>query len=385
MIRRNDQLKEAAIKLSDTVREQADGALNVYRKFRKLEEHRLRIRHNAKDAGREIARHRADLVDVIFREIFENLIEKSGADKFRDKIVVMAFGGYGRREMNPFSDVDIMFVHAGRQTPAPLEELVRGTLTALWDIGFKVGHSTRSIPEALAKANTDMVVKTTMLEARYLAGHRELYNTFKTRFFASCVKGRAAQYIEWRLLNRQELRDKYGNSVYMQEPNVKYGRGGMRDYQSMLWIAFFKEKVASLSKLVELKFLRESERRTLDKAYDFLMRVRTEMHYINGRPIDSLTLQMQGKVATNFDYPQKHILGRCEAFMRDYYRSTRDIDLITTMVMDRLRGDGARSRRACSPCSIRAARRWNPLTAFMRGTACCMPTPGIFLMTIPTA
>jgi len=342
IIQKESVLAVAARELAAKVKEKPRDALEVYRQFRKIEEHRLRMRHNAGAGGRETARQRSDTVDILFREVFENTIEETGAAKHHDDIVVMAFGGYGRREMNPFSDVDIMFVHAGRQAPEVVEELIRRTLTALWDIGFKVGHSTRSIPQALKHANTDMIIKTSMLEARYLGGSREVYNDFKAKFVTSCVRQHEAEYIAWRLANQQELREKYGATVFMQEPNVKYGRGGMRDYQSLLWIAFFKERVASLSKLVELKFLRETERRSLDKAYDFLLRVRTEMHYVNGRPLDHLTLQMQGRVASNFRYPQRHILGKCEAFMRDYYSHTRNIDLITAIAMERMRAEAVK-------------------------------------------
>jgi len=325
--------------LAEQIKRHPHRYLEILKKYRKTEEHHLKVLHYAKTSGREIAHLRAQIVDTLFHEIFKIKSAEIHPAPPLEKMVVMAFGGYGRRELNPYSDVDIMFIHAENPLSPSLAELIRQCLTTLWDLGFKVGHSTRSISQAIAQANTDMVIKTSMLEARYLVGDQKLYRTFKRRFARSCVKGHVREYVAWRLENRDALRMKYGNSVYMQEPHVKCGRGGMRDYQSMLWIAYFKEQVASLSKLVELEFLRKSEQRALDKAYDFLMRVRTEMHYRYKRPIDQLTLQMQGRVATALHYPQKNILERSEAFMRDYYRSVRDIDRLTAMVMEHLQRD----------------------------------------------
>ncbi|MGA1130300.1 MAG: HD domain-containing protein, partial [Chthoniobacterales bacterium] len=151
-----------------------------------------------------------------------------------------------------------------------------------------------------------------------------------------CVKGKEDAYLAWRLVNQRELHEQYGRIISMQEPNVKQGIGGLRDYQNLLWIGAVRAGANTTAKLVEEKFLRESERKLLEKAYDFLLRVRTEMHFINKRPIDSLTLYLQGQVATRLEYPQKHILARVEAFMRDYYQHTRNIQRITETAVYRM-------------------------------------------------
>lgn len=333
---RDRVLAEAARELSEKTRKSNQDWLPIFRRFLKLEEHRLRLWHNAGGGGREIARQRANLIDIIFRELFENVASSTSGKPGKERFAVAAFGGYGRREMNPFSDVDIMFLVDRGAAGPHLEEIIRQTLTALWDLGFKVGHSTRSIAQAIKAANDDPVNKTSMLECRFLLGDRELFNNFKTRFEKECIVGKEASYIEWRFKSQRENHEKFGGSVFMQEPNVKNGCGGLRDYQNLLWVAYVAERISSMSKLVEKRRLSARERRALDKAYDFLLRVRTEMHYQNGRPIDALTLQLQGKVATAFNYPQKHILRRCEAFMRDYYSHTRDMYLITRTVLERL-------------------------------------------------
>ncbi len=334
--------KERALELAArTLQEKASRkkqgeSLEIFRGFRKIEEHRLRMWHKSGGGGREVARQRSDLVDILFRELFEGVVRHVAPKGLPDSIVVAAFGGYGRRELTPSSDIDIMFLLPRAQVSKASEEVITQVLTALWDIGYKVGHSTRSIPQAIKQGNSDMVTKTSFLECRYLTGNRELFNEFKERYEKECVNGREAEYISWRLANQQELRGKYGASVFMQEPNVKNGVGGLRDYQSMLWLSYFKGRLTSTSKLVEQRYLRETERRSLEKAYDFLLRVRTEMHYVMNRSQDGLTLQLQGRVATDFNYPQRHILRRVEAFMKEYYRQTRDIHLITNSAIERM-------------------------------------------------
>ncbi len=329
-------LARSAKDLAKEARKRPGDWLPIFRKFRKVEEHRLLLWHNSGGGGREVARQRSDLVDILFRELFETFAANAPKPTPADRVAVLAFGGYGRREMNPFSDVDIMFLISRGKPTARLSGIIRDTLTALWDLGYKVGHSTRSISQAIEAANEDPLTKTAMLEHRFLTGERVVFNQLRDRFERDCILGKEAKYVEWRTASQRENREKYGGTVFMQEPNVKNGRGGLRDYQNLLWIANCKERIPTMAKLAESKFLRQTERQRLDKAYDFLLRVRTEMHYQNDRPIDGMTLRMQGLIATAFRYPQKTILRRCEAFMRDYYGYAREIDQFTHAGIERL-------------------------------------------------
>lgn len=330
MISPNEQkLQKSARELSERTSRKRDDPITIFKGFRKVEEQRLRMWHNAGGGGREITRQRSDLVDILFRELFEGVVGSISPKGLSGKLCVAAFGGYGRRELTPFSDVDILFLQNGVKQDKESEEIIRQTLVLLWDLGFKVGHATRTIPQAIKKANEDMITKTSMLESRFLAGEREIFTGFKQRFQAECVEGHDKEYISWRLGNQEELRTKHGSSVFLQEPNVKNGVGGLRDYQSLLWISQFKLGLMTTAKLVEAKVLRETERRLLESAYDFLLRTRTEMHYLNQRAVDTLTLQLQGKVAVAFNYQQKTILRKVEAFMRDFYSHTRNIHLLT--------------------------------------------------------
>lgn len=331
---KENSLTEIARELASEVKKKEGNFLPVFKEFRKTMDHRLRIQHNNDAGGKEVARRRSDLIDILVRQIFEIICEQQKVSL--EGLAIAAFGGYGRREMNPFSDVDVMFIHQQKLALPEQEEVIRQTLVTLWDLGFKVGHSVRSITQAIQQANADLVIKTSMLECRFLIGDRQAFQEFRIQFEKQCVHDREAEYLAWRISMQRELRHKFGASVFMQEPNVKSATGGLRDYHNLIWSAYFKEGVSSTAKLVEKRILRDSERRFLEKGYDFLLRVRTELHYLNGRPQDQLTLQLQGQVATSFHYPQKDILRRCEAFMRDYYQNARNIHLITQTALARM-------------------------------------------------
>jgi len=320
--------------------------LALYKKFLKIENHRIRLKHHSGAGGREICAARASLVDIVLRHLLTaalNGLGQGGAVAVGVggkpvELAVVANGGFGRGELNPFSDVDIMFLHGGgtRTLDERVNEVVQQILYMLWDIGFKVGHSTRSIPEAVKEANSDMLSKTSLLEARLVAGDEALFERFRARFLEQCVEGHVEEYIADRVTNQSERHAKFGGSVYMQEPNIKNGCGSLRDYQNLLWISFFKKRVRSTAGLVEEKLINEAERRLLDRAYDFLLRVRTELHYLNKRSTDVIVLNQQVQLADRLRYPQKNVLRRGEAFMRDYYQHARNIFNITELISERL-------------------------------------------------
>ncbi|MGA3169487.1 MAG: [protein-PII] uridylyltransferase [Chthoniobacteraceae bacterium] len=334
---REKVLAHAEAQLALQGKESPAELLALYKRFLKIENHRLRLKHYAGEGGREIAHQRASLVDIVLRHLYDGAAAKAGDTDLRE-LSLVAIGGYGRDELNPFSDVDIMFLHSSKakEVPPELNEVIQMILYMLWDIGFKVGHSTRSIAGAIKQANIDMLSKTSLLESRHVAGSVELFEDFRREFVKKCVRSHEKEYIMQRFENQTERHAKFGETVYMQEPNVKNGCGGLRDYQNLLWISFFREGITSTAELVQKKLLPEVERRRLERAYDFLLRVRTELHYLNKRGTDVLSLSFQGQIANNFHYPQKNILRRTEAFMREYYSHARDLFNITEMVAERL-------------------------------------------------
>jgi [protein-PII] uridylyltransferase len=312
--------------------------LTLYKKFLKIENHRLLLRHKAGGGGRQIAHDRAALLDVILRHLFEAALRNMADHTIAEHLTLVAIGGYGRGELNPFSDVDIMFLQP-KLTGERLgksNDVVQAILYMLWDVGFKVGHSTRTIPAAVQEANANMLSKTSLLEARYLTGNKQQFEEFRREFDRQCVRGHEADYIRQRIENQAERHNKFGRTVYMQEPNVKSGCGGLRDYQNLLWCAYFTHHVSNEVGLVEINILDDTERRQLVAAYDFLLRVRTDLHYLNRRAADILTHPFQVQVASRLAYPQKNVLRRSEAFMKDYYRHARTIFYLTELAAERL-------------------------------------------------
>ncbi len=313
--------------------------LLLYKKFLKIENHRIRLKHYSGGGGRETCGQRASLVDIVLRHLLSAAFAADETTRKRPvKLALVAIGGYGRGELNPYSDVDIMFLYGttAKKMDPRANEVVQQILYMLWDIGFKVGHSTRSISGAITQANADMLSKTSLLESRLVAGDEALFNEFRSEFVKHCVERHVDEYIADRVTNQSDRHAKFGGSIYMQEPNIKNGCGSLRDYQNLLWISFFKERVQSTAGLVEKKLLNETERRLLDRAYDFLLRVRTELHYLNKRSADAIVMSQQVQLATKLNYPQKNILRRSEAFMRDYYQHARSIYNITELLCQRL-------------------------------------------------
>src|SRR5256714_12536401 len=322
--------------------------LPLYKKFLAIEEHRLRLQHQAGGGGREICARRVDLVDVLVKHVFAaaNNATQGGDGKIKSSLALIALGGYGRRELNPFSDVDVMFLHEGKggKVPTQIEQAIEQILYLLWDIGFKVGHSTRSIKQAIFEANRDMLTKTSMLESRFVAGDERLATEFRARFRAKCVEGYERQYVEARMEDQATRHAKFGDSVYMQEPNVKNGCGGLRDYQNLLWMTYFKDGALTTTHLVGKDWLSEPDRRRLEAAYDFLLRVRTDLHYATKRATEVLHLNMQEQVAQRLNYAEGNGQLRSEAFMREYYEHSRNIFRVTERITEQFVAGAATDR-----------------------------------------
>ena len=342
-------LEHARRELEAVAGHESPHLLPLYQKFLKIENYRLRLRHQGGGGGREVCASRASLIDVLLRHIF-TFASSSAMQTTKGKIVPVSFialGGYGRGELNPASDVDVMFLHGhtGKKLPDSLARTVEQILYFLWDIGFKVGHSTRTVREAVAQANGEMVTKTSMLEARFLTGDFDLYQRFRAQFRGQCVQGHVKEYIAARMEDQTRRHTKFANNVYLQEPDVKRGCGGLRDYQNLLWITYFQEGALTTTHLVGKDWLSAGDRRRIDRAYDFLLRVRTQLHYTSERSSDVLYLSQQSEVARQLGYNQPSPVARSEMFMKDYYEHTRNIFRITERLTERFATGAATTPR----------------------------------------
>ncbi|HXA81156.1 MAG TPA: DUF294 nucleotidyltransferase-like domain-containing protein, partial [Opitutaceae bacterium] len=299
--------------------------------FLRLESSMIRMRHDAEEPGLKIAQARAAMIDELLAHLFDyatgTFMRTHG--KLPEPVSLLALGGYGRQELCPMSDIDVMFLFPSKSKSAaikPLQEaLTLDILYPLWDCGLKVGHSTRTIEEMFGEARKDIQTKTSLLEARLVAGSPTLFETFAKAYRAFYTTEKPRAYLEARLLDQAARREKFGNTVFLQEPDVKNGVGGLRDYQNALWMSRVKLGITNLAELVAQNFLRRNELRDFQRAYDFLLRVRNELHYLTKRATDLLDLATQPRVALELGYTHHDPLGRVEQFMQDYYRSAQTI------------------------------------------------------------
>lgn len=308
--------------------------ISAFKGFLTAEEETIRQRHRDGGGGLEIASARAELMDTLLQSAHQ--WASLSQEKNLPSHALVAIGGYGRGLLNPASDIDLLFLlpRAAESISPAVKQVVEAILYLLWDMGLKVGHSVRSIKECIIEANNDQQNKTAMLDTRRIAGDEALYQDFRTRFEKESVQKKQAEFLELRRQDQRSRHKKYWDTPFLQEPNVKESCGGLRDYNNILWVSHVKRGITDLKDLVKEKSLSAAAYQEINDAYDFLHRVRNELHYETGKANDILTLRLQGVVATSFNYPQKSILRRTEVFMRDYYTHTRFLWQHTTSLME---------------------------------------------------
>ena len=302
----------------------------------------IRMHHDAGEAGLRTAQARAAMIDVMLARLFDYALDsyRRAHGELPSPVCLIALGGYGRHELSPQSDIDVMFLFPSKTKPAvvkPLQEhLVNEVLYLLWDCDLKVGHSTRTIDEVFVQARKDIQTKTSLLESHLVAGQASLYETFAKAYRNFATTEDPKGYIADRLADQATRRAKYGDTVFLQEPDIKNGVGGLRDYQNALWMARVKLGIERMEELHTLNYLRRKELSDFQRAYNFLLRVRNELHFISKRPTDLLDLEMQPLIAQHLGYRQHDILQRVEDFMEDYYRQAQAIYRISMIVENRL-------------------------------------------------
>ena len=310
--------------------------------FLQLDLDMIKAGHAAGAPGHQTARALSAGVDLMLVKLFDYAIDRweQTHGKLPSPVSLVALGGYGRSELSPHSDIDLMFLFPSKAHASLVKDLQQHLsdeiLYPLWDCGLKVGHSTRTVEEVFAEARAENHSKTALLESRRIAGSKSLYNTFHTAYRSYYTQDDPAGYISTRLKDQVKRRHKFGDTVFLQEPDIKNGVGGLRDYQNTLWMAQVKLDIAGLDDLVTENYLRPNELDSFKRAYRFLLRVRAELHFQSKRPTDLLDLDAQPRIALGLGYSEPDMLRRVELFMRDYYRAAQTVFRSSKLVENRL-------------------------------------------------
>jgi [protein-PII] uridylyltransferase len=297
----------------------------------------IRRRFEAGDAdddarvGMLAVRSMSFLVDQLVRvahDYADWYVYRSGNPTAAERLAIAAVGGYGRAELCPQSDIDLLFLLPYKQTPRG-EQIVEFILYMLWDLGLKVGHATRSLVECLRLAREDVTIRTALLESRFLWGDDKLFAELRRRFLADVVRGTAAEFIAAKLAERNERHKRMGDSRYVLEPNVKEGKGGLRDLHTLFWIAKYVHRVEQIEDLVTKGVLTRDEAAKFAKAQDFLLRTRCHLHYLTNRPEDRLTFDVQTEISQHMGYTEHRGTRGVERFMKHYFLVAKDVGDLT--------------------------------------------------------
>src|SRR5499427_2391098 len=307
----------------------------------------IRRRFEATGDGAAAVREQCFLMDQLIRALFDLVTQSiyplpnptSG-----ERLAIVGVGGYGRGELAPYSDVDLLFLLPYKRTPHT-EQVVEYLLYLLWDLGLKIGHSTRSVEECLRQAKTDLTIRTGLLEARYLWGEQALFSELRKRFDSDIVKGSAAQFVAGKLAERDARHKRVGDSRYQLEPNVKEGKGGLRDLHTLFWIAKYIYRTEDVARLVELGVLSTAESQRFDRAQRFLWTVRCHIHYLAGRAEERLSFDLQTEIGRRMGYTDHAGSRGVERFMKHYFLVAKDVGDLTRIFCAILEADQTHKRR----------------------------------------
>ncbi|MBP2275118.1 Bifunctional uridylyltransferase/uridylyl-removing enzyme [compost metagenome] len=315
--------------------------------------------------GLEAAAGQAFLVDQLLRLLYDFTVQRlypASNPTAAERITIIAVGGYGRGEMAPYSDVDVGFLTPAKQPPWA-EQVIETMLYALWDLGLKVGHSSRSLDEMVRQAKSDVTIRTALLEARYVWGDQALYDEAARRFKAEVQADTARQFIADKLAERDVRHHKMGDTRYVVEPNVKEAKGGLRDLHTLFWIGKYAYNVTEPAELVEAGLLSHDEYRQFYRAENFLWAVRCHLHAISGRAEDRLTFDLQREIAERMRFADRPGKSKVERFMHYYFLQARTAGDLTGVFLAHLDEKfAARGRRFGFPTLRRSPRKLNGFT-----------------------
>jgi len=291
----------------------------------------IRRRFEASGNGRAAAAAQAYLVDQLVRVLYDfatGTLYRLANPSTGEKLAIVAVGGYGRGELAPFSDVDLLFLLPYKRTPY-VEQVVEYLLYRLWDLGLKVGHATRSVEDCLRQSKADLTVRTALLEARYVWGETELYQELRAKFLKTVVAGTGPAFVEAKLAERNERHRRMGNSRYALEPNMKDGKGGLRDLHTLFWIGKYLFRVQDVAMLVDHGVLTVAEAERFEKAQAFFWSLRFHLHYLAGRAEERLTFDLQPELARRMGYTDHAGTRGVERLMKHYFLIAKSVGDLT--------------------------------------------------------
>jgi [protein-PII] uridylyltransferase len=310
-------------------------------------------------SGTEIVESHAYLIDQLIRSIHDAIVVNEAEEASRtafQNVSVVATGGYGRGELAPHSDIDLLFITPSGGDARGLRA-IETVLYLLWDLGLKVGHATRTVNECISLSKTDLTIRTCLLEARWLWGDQDLFTQFWTRYDSDVIAGSQLQFVDAKLAERRVRHSRMGESRFLLEPHVKEGKGGLRDLHALLWIAKYLYRVDDISTLVDRAIFSTTDVHRFRKAQDFLWTVRCHLHYLAGRPEDRLTFETQTPISKQLGYRDRKGSRGVERFMKHYFHQTKTVGHLTRTLCSVIEDDHKRSRKRVRVPSVSWFRR----------------------------
>lgn len=298
--------------------------------------------HREGEDGISVVQSITAMTDALVIRLFSALSDDLQMHK-SGQLALVAVGGYGRRELNPYSDLDLMFLYSGKESKV-VEEAANRLLYFLWDLRLDVGYSVRTLSDCVEMAGGDLTVKTALLDARLLTGSAQLFTDLKKLMVTQVLSKRSDSFIAAKLDELKKRREKYGSSVYILEPNIKEGEGCLRDLHTAMWVAKIKYKVDEPRELVIKGILSEDELGLYYSSLNYLWRIRNELHYLAGRKNDQLTFDAQTSMARFFGYEDRGKTLAVEQFMQDFYLHANRVEHFSSLLITKCiqRDDGKR-------------------------------------------
>ncbi|PLY04944.1 MAG: [protein-PII] uridylyltransferase [Desulfuromonas sp.] len=308
--------------------------LDIARHYLDDQDAKLHQQHRDGASGREIVEARCASIDLLIRQLYR-MVRCDIASGSSTGCALIAVGGYGRGELNPRSDIDLMFFYRGRDRDL-VEQLSERMLYLLWDLGLDVGHSVRTDKDCIKVAMDDITVRTALLDGRYLCGDQDLYEIFDKGVIELLLSRSASQFVREKLAEHSERLKKYGSSVFLIEPNIKEGEGGLRDLQTAIWIARVRAGAKTFRDLVVRGIMSEKEYEEFQEAFDFLWRIRNELHFISSRKNEQLQFEHQERIANFLGYRDNKGVLAVEQFMQDYYEHATHAEHLSSYLIARV-------------------------------------------------